>query len=171
MSGWMNTHFGPWAFALSLIKACYLASYPAEIRQGFGGSFWRFYKTINLNTSGSIPIISAPQRQAAKHSPQAWDHFQAPRWGYNPAKIGSDFATGHSKIMQKKSEDYDDDGSHNSAFKTLQLSIRGGVIFRNASPGGSELLWMTSKTLEKDSKERMAANMKMIDKLIENMED
>ena len=30
--------------------------------------------------------------------------------------------------MQKKSEDYDDDGSHNSAFKTLQLSIRGGVI-------------------------------------------
>ena len=124
MSGWMNTHFGPWAFALSLIKACYLASYPAEIRQCFGGSFWRFYKTINLNTSGSIPIISAPQRQAAKHSPQAWNHFQAPRWGYNP-----DFATGHSKIMQKKSEDYDDDGSHNTAFKTLQLS-RGGVIFR-----------------------------------------
>ena len=73
--------------------------------------------------------------------------------------------------MQKKSEDYDDDGSHNSAFKTLQLSIRGGVIFRNASPGGSELLRMTSKTLEKDSKERMAANMKMIDKLIENKED
>ena len=71
--------------------------------------------------------------------------------------------------MQKKSEDYDDDGSHNSAFKTLQLSIRGGVIFRNASPGGSELLRMTSKTL--DSQERMAANMKMIDKLIENKED
>ena len=73
--------------------------------------------------------------------------------------------------MQKKSEDYDDDGSHNYAFKTLQLSIRGSVIFRNASPGGSELLRMTSKTLEKDSQERMAANMKMIDKLIENMED
>ena len=54
---------------------------------------------------------------------------------------------------------------------TIQRLKLSSVIFRNASPGGSELLRMTSKTLEKDSKERMAANMKMIDKLIENMED
>ena len=67
--------------------------------------------------------------------------------------------------MQKKSEDFDEDGSHNSAFQTLQLSIRGIEIFRNANPGGSELR-MTSKTMEKDTiVERMAANMKMIDEL------
>ena len=59
--------------------------------------------------------------------------------------------------MQKKSEDFDEDGSHNSAFQTLQLSIRGIEIFRNANPGGSELLRMTSKTMEK-----MAANMKIL---------
>ena len=73
--------------------------------------------------------------------------------------------------MQKKTEDYDEDGSHNSAFQSLQLSIRGNVIFRNPHPGGSELLRMTSKTMEKDTRQKMATNMKMFDNLAENMED
>ena len=38
------------------------------------------------------------------------------------AKIGSDFATGHGKLHQKKNGDFDEDGSHNSAFQTLLLS-------------------------------------------------
>ena len=88
------------------------------------------------------------------------------------AKIGSDFATGHGKMNQKKTEDYDEDGSHNTAFQTLQLATTAGdVIFRNENPGGSELLRMTSKTMEKDTKEKMAANMRMIDQLNEDMED
>ena len=78
------------------------------------------------------------------------------------AKIGSDFATGHGKILQKKGEDFDEDGSHNSAFQTLQLSIRGIEIFRNATTGGSELLRITSIFMEKDTKEKMAANMKIL---------
>ena len=87
------------------------------------------------------------------------------------AKIGSDYTTGLGRMNQKKTEDYDEDGSHNSAFQTLQLSTRGTVIFRNEHPGGSELLRMTSKTMEKDTKEKMASNMQMIDELIKNMED
>ena len=52
------------------------------------------------------------------------------------AKIGSDYTTGLGRMNQKKTEDYDEDGSHNSAFQTLQLSTRGTVIFRNEHPGG-----------------------------------
>ena len=75
-------------------------------------------------------------------------------------------------MNQKKEEDFDEDGSHNSAFQTLQLSTSSGdVIFKNENPGGSELLRMTSKTVEKDTREKMVANMKMIDRLKEDMED
>ena len=125
------------------------------------------------STGASIPIISELHHTVQRFLlwPNINSKLQDGDIIQYVAKIGSDFATGHGKIMQKKSEDFDEDGSHNSAFQTLQLSIRGIEIFRNANPGGSELLRMTSKTMEKDTKERMAANMKMIDELAENMED
>ena len=75
-------------------------------------------------------------------------------------------------MNQKKTEDFDEDGSHITAFVTLRLSKKPGeVIFENNNSGGSELLRMTSKTMEKDTKEKMAANIKKIDKIIEDMED
>ena len=81
------------------------------------------------------------------------------------AKAGSDFATGHGKMHQRKKVDFDEDGSHNSAFQTLLLSKEGEVIFKNEAPGGSELLRLFSKTTEKDSQERMVAEMQRLDKL------
>ena len=38
------------------------------------------------------------------------------------SKVGSDFATDHGKLHQKKEGDIDEDGSHNSGFHTLLLS-------------------------------------------------
>ena len=81
------------------------------------------------------------------------------------AKVGSDFATGHGKMHQKKNADFDEDGSHNSAFQTLLLSKEGEVVFKNDAPGGSELLRLFSKTTERDSQERMVAEMQRLDKL------
>ena len=70
-------------------------------------------------------------------------------------------------MNQKKTEDFDEDGSHNTAFQILQLaSTAGNVIFRYESPGESELPRMMSKTMDKDTKEKVAANMNMIDQLI-----
>ena len=43
------------------------------------------------------------------------------------------------------------------------------MILKNEQPGGNELLRMTSKAKEKDTKEKMAANMEIIDKLREDM--
>ena len=126
------------------------------------------------------------------------------------AKVGSDFASGHGKMNQKKNSDFDEDGSHNSGkpsitkkthisldkirtplsppriyvrlavsfisksacyrwlpsgFQTLLVSKEGEVVFKNPAPGGSDLLRLFSKTTEKDSQERMVAEMKRLDKL------
>ena len=83
------------------------------------------------------------------------------------AKVGSDFATGHGKMHQKRSSNFDEDGSHNSAFQTLLLTKEGKAepIFKNEAPGGSELLRLFSKTTEKDTPERMVAEMERLDKL------
>ena len=81
------------------------------------------------------------------------------------AKIGNDFATGHGKRNMKKSSEFNEDGSHNTGFQTLLLSTRGEQIFKNQNPGGSELLRLTTKTMEKDSQESMVANMQTLDKI------
>ena len=67
------------------------------------------------STGASIPIISELHHTVQRlllwpninSKLQDGDIFQ------HVAKIGSDFATGHGKIMQKKSEDFDEDGSQN----------------------------------------------------------
>ena len=59
----------------------------------------------------------------------------------------------------------------NSGFQTVLLSTRGTTIFKNLNPGGSELLRMTSKTMEKDTKESMVANMAAMDRVNEEMKD
>ena len=125
------------------------------------------------STGATIPVISALHHTAKRFllRPDIRSKLQDGDEIVHLAKIGSDYATGHGRMNQKKTEDYDEDGSHNSAYQTLQLSTRGTVIFKNENPGGNELLRMTSKTMEKDTKEKMAANMKEIDKLIEDMED
>ena len=51
-----------------------------------------------------------------------------------------------------------------SNYTVVQLSTRGTVILKNEHPGSSELLRMTSKTMKKDTKEKMATNMEMIGK-------
>ena len=66
-------------------------------------------------------------------------------------------------MNQKKTEDFDEAGSHNTGFMTFWLSRKPDEIFENKNPGGSELLWMTSKTMEKDTKEKMAVNIQMIE--------
>ena len=44
------------------------------------------------------------------------------------SKIRRDFATGHGKMNKKKTEDYDEDGSHNIAFQTLHLASTAGDV-------------------------------------------
>ena len=87
------------------------------------------------------------------------------------AKIGSDFATGHGKRHQRKTSKFDEDGSHNSGFQTVSVSSGDKTIFLNRTPGGSELLRLTSKTMEKDTKEKMVENMAAMDRINEEMED
>ena len=86
-------------------------------------------------------------------------------------KIGSDFATGHGKRQQKKSSQFDEDGSHNTGFQTISLSSGDKTLFMNPNPGGSELLRLTSKTMEKDTKEKMVENMAAMDRINAEIED
>ena len=81
--------------------------------------------------------------------------------------MGSDFATGHGRLNQKSNVDMD--GSHNSGFQTLLLSKQGEPIFKNSAPGGSELLRLFGKTTEKDSQERMVAEMEKLEKIIKEI--
>ena len=83
------------------------------------------------------------------------------------AKVGSDFASGHGKwhMMMKNSVEFDEDGSHNSAFQTLLISKDGEAIFKNDVRGGSAPLRLFCKTTEEDSQERMVAEMEQLDKL------
>ena len=87
------------------------------------------------------------------------------------AKIGSDFATGHGRKNMKKESEYDEDGSHNTGFQTINLVSRGKELFRNPNPGGSELLRLTSKTMQKDTTPSMVANMSALDELVKDVED
>ena len=87
-------------------------------------------------TGTTIPVISALHHTARRFllRPDIKSQLQDGDEIQHLAKIGSDFATGHGKMNQKKTGDYDEDGSHNSAFQTLQLSTRASVIFKNENP-------------------------------------
>ena len=85
------------------------------------------------------------------------------------AKIGSDFQTGLGKISQRKECDFDEDGSHNSGFQTLKLSLGNQTLFANKSPGGSELLRLYGKTTEKDTQEKIIKEMEQLDAICEEM--
>ena len=82
------------------------------------------------------------------------------------AKVGSDFASGHGKMHQRRNSNFDEDGRHNSGFQSLLLTKEGKAepIFKNEAPGGSELLRLFSTTTEKDTPERMVAEMERLDK-------
>ena len=125
----------------------------------------------SCNTGAHIPVVSALQHTGRRFllRPDISEKLQDGDEIVHLAKIGSDYATGHGRLHQRKAEDFDEDGSHNCAFQTLQFSTREGVIFKNENPGGSELLRMTSKTMEKDTREKMAANMRETDRLNEEM--
>ena len=85
------------------------------------------------------------------------------------AKIGSDFASGFGKLNQKKESQFDEDGSHQTAFQTLKLSQGDQTLFENKAPGGSELLRLVSKTNHKDTQERCIEEMKALDKICKEM--
>ena len=79
------------------------------------------------------------------------------------AKVGADFCTGFGKVQQKKESDFDEDGSHNTAFMTIKLSLPDKTLFTNKAPGGSELLRLISKTTHKDTQARMIEHMEFLD--------
>ena len=81
------------------------------------------------------------------------------------AKVGSDFQTGLGKMSQKKESDFDEDGSHNSAFQTLKLSCGDQTLFLNKAPGGTELLRIFSKTTNKDTQEKIIEEMEALDSI------
>ena len=85
------------------------------------------------------------------------------------AKIGSDFQTGLGKMHQKKESEFDEDGSHNSGFKTLKLSLGDQSLFENKAPGGSELLRLFSKTTEKDTQDKIIREMEALDDICKEM--
>ena len=85
------------------------------------------------------------------------------------AKIGLDFASGFGKLNQKKESQFDEDGSHQTAFQTLKLSQGDQTLFENKAPGGSELLRLVSKTNHKDTQERCIEEMKALDKIGKEM--
>ena len=85
------------------------------------------------------------------------------------AKVGSDFASGFGKIQQVKQGEFDEDGSHNTGFQTLKLSLAEQTLFMNKNPGGSELLRLVRKTTHKDTQEKMVEEMVALDKLCEEI--
>ena len=91
------------------------------------------------------------------------EHLRAGDTLVHLAKIGSDFQTGLGKISQKKESEFDEDGSHNSGFQTLKLSLGDQTLFVNKSPGGSELLRIYSKSTEKDTREKIIKEMEALD--------
>lgn len=85
------------------------------------------------------------------------------------AKVGADFCTGFGKVQQRKQSDFDEDGSHNTGFQTIKLSLPHQTLFTNKAPGGSELLRLISKTNHKDSQARMIEQMEFLDKACKEM--
>ena len=65
--------------------------------------------------------------------------------------------------QKKDSKGVDEDGSHNSGFQTLKLSLDDQSLFVNAAPGGSELLRLYRKTTEKDTQEKIIKEMEELD--------
>ena len=122
---------------------------------------------VSSETGASVPIVSALHHTGRRFllRPDIKKNVRDGDVITHLAKIGSDFATGHGKRNMKKSSEFNEDGSHNTGFQTLLLSTRGKQIFKNQNPGGSELLRLTTKTMEKDSQESMVANMQTLDKI------
>ena len=85
------------------------------------------------------------------------------------AKIGSDFQTGLGKMSQKKESEFDEDGSHNSGFQTLKVSLGDQTLFANKAPGGSELIRIYSKTTEKDTQKKIVKEMTELDNICKEM--
>ena len=113
--------------------------------------------------SSLLIILSPFQRPDVKSELQPGDTL------VHLCKVGSDYATGHGKLNQKTNSNVDMNGSHNSGFQTLllyrQSESSSEPIFKNNAPGGSQLLRLFSKTAEKDSQERMIAEMERLEKI------
>ena len=101
-------------------------------------------------------------------SPETRSHLDTPsksRVWVRP----SDFQTGLGKISQRKECEFDEDRTHNSGFQTLKLSIGDQTIFANKAPGGSELLRIYSKTIEKDTQEKIIKEMELLGNICKEM--
>ena len=86
------------------------------------------------------------------------------------AKIGSDYATGHGKRNQRKSEEFDEDGSHNEGYQSLQITCRNSILFKNLKSSGNELLRIFSKSCDKDTNAKMVETMEKFDRAAKDME-